>query len=436
MLQLTQLIGNAQKRLPPVRARYIGAYALSAADPSLATILGADMQYAPGPYRQLVLCTGLEVPLPVKLLCGGRRFPCIARDGASFSQIWAGPAPDAGDYAVSFDVASGTEASQLFAFEVEYAAPAFTWPTSGGPFASAAVTQVLPLEVPDGALIICNAFHATDTVNFTFTGTTEVVDVDAGVSRNGAGIQTTPSVGLTRPTVSVTTAGATAGIRGCAVAIPPYDFRGVKHQVWNTPTLMANADPSTQVDGVNSNMDLEGTKRGKYLLTLYGETSATVSSVTLGGNAMTRIGQVVNTGPDPDLFIEVWSIDFDPAVNFDTDISIDLSGTPGASGIVRISHVLYDVGSVGTAQSTSGNATGAALAVDVAEGGMILACTIRSTSGQTTTWTGVEERVEAVSDAGFSMGFRQFCAAETGRTVQAVGSASGQYATLAIAFNP
>ena len=202
---------------------------------------------------------------------------------------------------------------------------------------------------------------------------------------------------------------------------------------------------SVDVGGVSSfNVvaDADISTRGtfKLVMAFVLEANVTISSVTVGGSPASRLGQIVNTTASPDLVLEVWTIDVTAGSPSGT-IAVTLSGNI-TSSVFLVRHQLYNVRSVGAAQTVSGDATGAAVNVDTLSGSYLVAYHIRAAQGQTVTWTGVDETtdfdltISALPFARFSCGERAACDAETGRTVQAVGSASGQYATLAMAFHP
>ena len=158
------------------------------------------------------------------------------------------------------------------------------------------------------------------------------------------------------------------------------------------------------------------------------------------GNAMTSLGSVVNTAASPDLICHFFHIDVTQAGGASGSIVVTASTTITLSPARFVKWAFYGVGSISAVQSAQGNATGAAVNIDVSEGGTILALHSRTTDTQTVTWTGVENLVDvstgSVTVLRTAAAQHSYSDAETGRTVQATGSASGQYATLAIALNP
>jgi hypothetical protein len=70
---------------------------------------------------------------------------------------------------------------------------------------------------------------------------------------------------------------------------------------------------------------------------------------------------------------------------------------------------------------------------------MIMAAHLRADEPQAARWTGLQKRRDMMqpSDTNMRLGIadRFLCEAETGRVIQVTGSASGQYCTLAVAFN-
>jgi hypothetical protein len=202
-----------------------------------------------------------------------------------------------------------------------------------------------------------------------------------------------------------------------------------------------NGSSATLTPTGSSIKGMDGTNAGDFLLTVFVATetdNGVVTGVTFDGNAMTSRGSVQNSGATPDINISCWTI---PVTQTDPVGNIVATFT-GSIGIAQtVSFIimrLYDVASVGTAGSAQGNGTGNAVSpsIDVTEGGLIVGMNIRATDTQTNTWTGLTEISDRDSGpSNMSVAARWLCTAETGRTVQAVGSGSGQYATLAVPFN-
>jgi len=166
-----------------------------------------------------------------------------------------------------------------------------------------------------------------------------------------------------------------------------------------------------------------------------GQADVTITGATFNGIAMTSVASIINTTATPDLIIHIFSLDVNqasPAGN----IVITCSASVAGVGFSAEVFAMYRVGSIGAAQSVSGNGTGNALAVTVAEGGFILACHIRDVNTQTVLWTGADELADLDINGAFRNSAAQYpyATAEVNRTIQAVGSAAGEYATLAIAL--
>lgn len=287
---------------------------------------------------------------------------------------------------------------------------------------------------PDGVSVACD-WNTTDSVTYTWTNLTEDGDADGGDYRISSASNPTPVGAKTRNTVTATASAGTS--RGLGLSIAPVG-KSVK-QVTGGLRLRATANAviaaSVTFSGQPAALNLAQEGSFKYVCAIWLDADTTISSVTVGGQALTRIGQARNTAASPDMTVEFWAIDVvngSPTGN----VVVNFAGAISTTLLLE-TYQFYGVGSVGTPQSVTGNATGAALAVTVEENGFILAATIRQTEAQTTTWTGVEEHGDAAfSSLAASSAQRPLCDREINRTIQAVGSASGQYATLAIAFNP
>jgi hypothetical protein len=320
--------------------------------------------------------------------------------------------------------ATSTEIARMMVYEVEYAAPVESWFfQSDGELVT--VTTNFELPVPEKGAGVVFAYNGTDTATFTFNGgVTEDLDIDGGDMR--AGCASTTTSGRIASTV-VTTAG---NVIPLAVGIRPLDDKSVGGGFSHYAGRLS-ADPLT-IDAFPNNVSRGSCKLVVGVMT---ESDVTIVGITVGGQSLTRIGQALNSGASPDLHAEFWAIDLvggSPTGN----VIIDFSAAPGVSTIVS-KWFLYGVNTIGPAQGVTGSGTGNALAVDVSKGGVILALHIRAGNTETTVWTGAAQFVDVDSGAfAYSLAQRLMCDAETGRVIQAVGSASGQYATLAMAFNP
>jgi hypothetical protein len=320
--------------------------------------------------------------------------------------------------------AVSSEVARMMVYEVEYAAPIESWLFStDGEVVTVTTNYELPVPVNGAGVVF--AYNGTDTATFTFNGgVTENLDIDGGDMRAGCASISTAG------RIASTVVGSAGSVIPIAVGIRPiYDKNvggGFSHYAGRS-----SADPLT-IDAFPNNVS-----RGscKLVVGIQTESDVTILGVTIGGQPFTRIGQALNSAASPDLHAEFWIIDLvggSPTGN----VIVDFSAAPGVSTIVS-KYFLYGVNSIGTAQSVTGNGTGNALAVDVSKGGVILALHIRAGNTETTVWTGAAQFVDVDSGAfAYSLAQRLMCDAETGRVIQAVGSASGQYATLAMAFNP
>lgn len=431
--QVNQLNGFNTRKTPPARIRFVNTYAYtfpSAASVNV-TVPIADLQFHPSDHRQILVFFLTEVPIPAGITIDGVAAPIISADGGPF--VIAGSAYHKGtvDFTVTLTVgASSTEVGRIAVYEVEWASPLYESFAHHG--VTAGLINNFLISIPARGVASMGVFVGTDTSTLTFSGMTEDADLDAGDFRLGAGSVVTPQAAINRLTGSVTSSASNALL--VALGILPTDVRGVRGPCGRGSNI-TSADPTVVPNSVAGTANT-GKGTFKLILTIMCETDSDVNGVTVNGVAMTRIGQVVNTTPSPDLLIEVWSLDIVDG-SPSGDISIDWTAAPGVSVRVHLFR-LYGVGAVGTAQTTSGNGTGNAVSVDTAPGGLILGFHIRAAPLDTVSWTGIDEADEVNVASAYKAGYgiRAFCDAETGRSVQPASGSSGEYATLAIAFNP
>jgi hypothetical protein len=439
MLTLNQLTGFAAFRHPELKARHVGQYALNYGGTATgtATVPSADMQYAPSPTRQLAVVWRGEVPLANQCTINGRFAPCCVQDGSRFINIYGAYNPDAGDATVAVTIAAADdEVGRVDVFEVEYAHPLHESLRSPQTQISGN-TVSYRITVPPGGVVLAGAICTNDGGTFTWSGLTEINDADAGDYRASTAADLTPATAVERLDNTVATTASTNVMS--MIAPGPIDLLGVRGG-FHSRFGLAHASSQCGVPDLQRNYtDFTGLGNFKLVLAYYNQTGNVPTGITVGGEAATKLGEIRNTGPATPLVISVWAIDVfngEP----DGEIVVTLDGTPGQAcffGQFR----LYGVGEVGTVQSATQNGTGPSLSVDVKQGGAILAFHIRDDDTQTiSTNTGV---AEVYDFAGGAPGFRAHASAywlseadETGRTVQIIGSSSGQCATLAIPFNP
>lgn len=425
MLKVNQLAGFSRHRYPPVRIRFVNSYTFTYGGTinGVGTIAIADLQFAPSPFRQLLVCLITEVPLISTMSVNGVEVSPLSTSGLFPIVIGFASQHTSNITIGAVAQATSTEVGRIIVYEVEYAAPieSSLFHTDGE---QVTVTTNYELPVPDRGAGVVFAYNGTDTATFTFNGgVTEDLDIDGGDMRAGSASISTAG------RISSTVVGSAGVVIPISVGLRPLDDKGVGGG-FNCFAGRLSADPIT-VDSFPNNVS-----RGscKIVIGIQIETDQTIVGVTIGGQALTRIAQVTNTAASPDLHAEFWSIDIvngSPTGN----VIIDFSAAPGPS-VTMSKWYFYGINSLGTPQSVTGNGTGNAVSVDVKKGGVILALSMHP-AAETTAWTGVAQVVDfATVDYASSIAQRLMCDEETGRVVQAVGSASGQYATLAMAFNP
>lgn len=438
MLNIQQLSGFNAIKLPDPRIRYVGDFSLSygGTTTGTATITVASLQFSPSPFRQILVGWQGEVPFILSAQINGvdanpftmevSRFCCFC---AAFNQSVA-------DFNFTCTIAAtSTEVGRVSVWEVEYAAP--LWESFHQVAVPATVNAPLPLVIPERGVAAGTGMATGDTVTHTWnTPLTETSDADFGDYRGTTATLVTPQTAVSRTRNNMTASSGSA--HAVAIGICPMNPQFVRGGSLLAFTV-GTGDPQTITQAVALQTINTGMGFPKLILAVMAESDTTVNGVSINGVSMNRIAQVINSGSTPDIWIDVFELDL-TANTIGQTITIDFTGAMANAPMVARFH-LYGVGSIGTPKNASGNATGAAVTggVDVARGGAILAFSIRETAGQTITWTGVDEEnqvnsVAATLQVGYAQ--RYLCDAETGRTVQAVGSASGQYVTLAIPFNP
>jgi hypothetical protein len=302
-------------------------------------------------------------------------------------------------------------------------------------------TNTLSLACPAGSLAIADVVSDTDTATFTWTSLTEDVDADAGSSRVSSAHLVTPTSADTILAVSATpSAGALQA--PVAVTVHPKTGATVVSGGWIVSEFNFNiSSPAvTYSSPLLTNKSTHGTF--KLLVGLMGDSDIAINSMTINGAAMSRIGQATNTASSPDIRLEFWAIDIvngSPSGN----IVVTYASTNTTTELSLLTWHLYNVGNVGTAQAITGNGTGSALSVPVSAGGAIIAMncqTVAQGTTRTVTWTSgmtpiIDGQVESSGLYLASTAEKFLCSSGT-QTVQAVSSLSGQYSTLAIAFNP
>lgn len=428
---LNRLTGFGAGGAKPVRARYVNQYSYTFSGTTASmTIPIADFQYPASPERQIVVFAHVDNFFNMTAISiNGSNAPFLQTTGPGQGTVTVSAVLLAtSNFNITLTAGSSeTEVGRISVFEVENAAPIYE------SFGNCNIEDPYLLTIPIGGVAVAASMNPTDTATFTWNGGfTENVDADAGDFRESAASIVTPATAIQR-LISTVTVSADFHYKNM-LGIPPK----VRPYVRGRCTSFNGSfevDPMT-VESFTIASVSTGRGNYKFIFTVLGNADQTITSVTYGGSAMTQIGLIRNTGPSPDVFIQVFAIDV-VAGSPTGDVVIDWSAVP--DGFMSYSaHALYGVGSVGTVASTSGNATGAAVSVNVSEGGCILAWHVRFDESQTITWTGVDEVDDrsAAFTARVGLAERYICTAESGRSVQAVGSASGQYATLAIPFNP
>lgn len=420
---------NSERKRPSIRL--VGTYDLAFGGGTSDTITVPDADLSPGSTeRQILVVAAIETVIIREVTINGVDAGQLALAGGSggFIDGWFADYSGDGPFDIVLSTSSASsDDSAIMVFEVDngdLAAATTIGATSSG---GTTVTNA-SLRAPRDAALLGVVTALTDTVSLSWSSFSEVVDTDAGGQRLGAATGPTISAIPGTDIAETVTASGTSTLALLIIAIPPpgaLAFRWLQNELPTAAGTTYQVVPSLQLHGM-----------GTVKLVMLTEVEA--DSLPLGasyaGVAFSLLAEALNTGASPDLSCRILALDVDTAATPEGEVLVT-----GLSLLIPFSYSLFVLKNcrTGDAQTVTGNATGAALAVDVENNGIILANHARATDTQTVTWTGVTEIRD--QDAGpyrRSQAFANFLAAEQNRTVQAVGSASGQYATAAVSFNP
>lgn len=419
---------NAPRLAPSIRL--VGTYDLAFSSSTTDTVTVPDADLSPASTeRQILVITSIEVSVIQEVSINGVSAGHLSYFVESgFVDAWFAPYNGDGPFDIVVTTeASSTDDTAIMVFEVDHADLADTIVTGRASTGSTTVANP-SVRVPRGSIALGAVFAASDTVTLSWSSMSEVVDADAGTCRIGAATRSIETTSPGTDLVETVTASGSTNLEFILLIIPPKGTPAIRQQIRNTGV----AAGSTVT--IESSLQLHNMGTVKLVMILEVEADGISYGASYAGVAFNVMASVTNTGASPDLDLRILELDVDTDATPEGALLIT-----GISALLPYSYHLYVLKNVrnGDAQTTSGNATGAALAVDVENGGIIIAAHIRASDSQTVTWTGVTEIRD--TDAGnwrASNGFANALVAEQNRTVQAVGSASGQYATAAVSFNP
>lgn len=419
---------NSPRRLPT--ARLVGTYnCVFTAGVATITVPDADLSPACN-QRQILVFSYIEtVGIGAVTIDGVNAANLAYFSTGAFLDGWFADYSGDGPFDIVLQAVGSTEDSDIVVFEVDHGDIAAC--STAGAAISGTSIALSPVRVPAGSVCIGAAMSSVDTTTLSWTGLTEVVDVDAGGVRVGAAISTTPFVTVPGTDLSVTVnAGSSGTLVAFVLAIPP---RSGVPAIRQHDYGLITASGATSSAGT---LDLYRLGKIKLVVTIEIEADTLLPGATYDGVALNVVASSVNTGASPDITCRILELDVDTDITPAGQLVIT-----GLSALVSFSYSVFILKNLknGDSQVVNGNATGAALAVDVEEGGCIIATHARATDTQTITWTGVNEWSAGDRDAGpyrAGLAWRGLCSPEQNRVVQAVGSGSGQYATAAVSFNP
>lgn len=442
MLRVNNLIGFGVPAVVDPLARFVGVYNANFGT-SLTVAINvpiADFQYPADDRRQIVVGTFGELhsidhtacningTIPLRLIMADG----YARQCVVLGAVFAGTS----DFTINLtrDVTT-SEDTDILVFETYDALACVKWGGSGGSINPGTVINS-NIHRPRGASILAFILAFLDTTSFTWSGgVTEIQDVDAGSNRVSGAI----GAALTSADQNFETVTATASASDVLLtaAVPVLRKDEPITTVWmptsrqpTAPTIATNTATLSAVTTTNH------TGYGKFRLfvTVGWENDNTLTGITRNGVAMTFFASASNAGASPDLNLATYYLDIDADVSPTGNIVATFSGT-----ITRASIWTYRVYSntpiVQRSNGASANAAAVGTTIDVGEGGHIVAFTMRATAGQLTTWSGVTQRNDSnATDYQNSTADSFFRPAETGRSITATGSASGQCLLLVHSF--
>lgn len=425
----------------PARARFVNSYAINFGGTTFATatIPAVDLTFPASPTKQILVTVPTEAPFISGITIDGVNAPdfCVSDSNLSYaSAYYAGSGP--------FNVvitltATSSEVGRILVWEVDDASPLhqnsrniFAQPASG-------TLLTLPLRIPGLAMAIGSSMSETDTQTSTWSGgLTEVYDQDAGdyaLSGAIAAAPTAPMQGFSMNSLLDTISGA--GVQaGLALAVGPMGRRvegGIRRS-----TAITSGFSDSSVTTSSRYFNFTGLGDFKLILTFVYQGDPTVTSVTHNGVAMNVIGHVVNAAASPDLHVYAYQLDITQAAPSGS-LVINFSGAlPATTSIGYNIYCMYNVGSISAAVGgTSAVAIGAALALDVSQGGSFIADHVHDTAGDSVTWTGADINVDiSSSQVRRSTAYKCHNNAELARPIQATASGAAQNATMAFALNP
>ncbi len=408
------------------KTRYVNTYSVTpvAATSFTVTVPAVDLAYMTR--RQILVATSLETTGINDLTIGGVTAPRATNVAGNLCNFFSAHYEGVGPFNIVINyTAASSEASLIGVWEVADAGPLYRGDTDGDFLTGTAITQ--QTRIPKDSLLVATSMHVTDTVTYTWTGdVAERVDQDGGLLRVSNADNLTPAVASGDKTITAT---ATAsGIMGLLYKsiLPNKNLLSTLRRSRNI--LNPSGGNSVSITG----LDDSNLTDFKMLVFIAWEFAAGISTVTWVGAAMSLVHTISVAGAS----LSVWQIDVTDVNDIgNLVVTFNTTGT-GTVSIIR--YFCYNVGSIGAIDSDAATTgTGNALAVTVSEGGTILAEHIRGTDTQTITWTGAFEiRDEDEGDFRLGQAYYPHAAAETNRTIQAVGSGSGPWATLALALNP
>lgn len=426
----------ALTQFTPAKGRYVNRYSFTwSGTTGSFTIPSGDLTLA-GSGKQILVCLPAEAPLVTGCTIGGTNGYLIASDPAKFMFMFGHTYSGSGNVAVVVTDGTSTEVSAADVYEFTDCQPLYSgYCVSGSGLTAVGNAQVFS---PIGGVTAGSVMNTTDTVTFTWTGPlTERTDADAGDMRLSSADSLTAAASEVRSTAVATGTGGTGRMGGAITAVP-VSHTGVRGgMIARTSIAVTGATVTFAASMVETNHTNAGSFKLLFVFACEVDT-ITPNSVTYNGSAMTLVGSVVNTGASPDIKIYAYAIDV-TQVAPNGAVVVTWSATMGTGATFDYSLTrLYGVNSVGTAGTSQGNGTTASTTVNVSAGGLILGFQIRSTAADNTnTWTGLDEISDQdVSGFGMTVASRWQCAAETARAISCLNSASGQYAMLAIPFNP
>jgi hypothetical protein len=418
-----------------LQGRYVGAYEYTYpgdGSPAEFTIPAGDMTLPAGATKQLLIFAGsLEGEVSLCFVDFAPA-PVISVQGSGAASAFGGAHTTSGDAEVAIVNSNETSVANEVALVYEFVqgeplVRGTSFPQNLTTFAaSSAMSRYTPvggLAVAGGIIFPAGAAN--------WTNLTERVEDPSGMT---SADELTPAVSAVRNAVTMAAAGFGFSIPAACVGVAPAGFTPVKGSLINIREFPLDFEDVLFDSGYWLTSD--GAGDHKLLVCITYADNATITDIEYDGVNMTLVGSVANTSGGDALRAYIYSIEIVDGVNSDGTVEITFSTTISAT--VYISHLrLYDVGSVGTPQTSTGSGTGLGVSLNVTSDACVIGLSVREDNGDPITWSGAQTGADTDATAyRASIGVQWQAAGSATYALNAVGSVSSRYATIGVPFQP